>query len=150
MGSKSHCSLVAYINIWKELLPICLRDKEKSCFFFSKLSNFYFDLRPPGTTPGQDGGAKTRPQGQLECANPRGSPGGGWSGLELTDTLDGGLTDPEDAKMQVRISSLWWMTLLIIRHTLNTSNLIEECFLDLRNIFSNQKNIRKFFSIYLV
>ena len=34
---------------------------------FSKLSNFYFDLRPPW----QDKGAKTRPQGQLECADPR-------------------------------------------------------------------------------
>ena len=54
---------------------------------FSKLSNFFFDLRPPGgQTPGQDKGAKTRPQGQLECANPRGLPGG-WSGLELTDAL---------------------------------------------------------------
>ena len=29
------------------------------------------------TPPGQDRGAKTRPQGQLECANPRGSPEGG-------------------------------------------------------------------------
>ena len=38
---------------------------------FSKLSNFYFDLRPPGQTPGQDRGAETRPQGQLDCANPR-------------------------------------------------------------------------------
>ena len=37
----------------------------------------YFDLR-------QNRGAKTRPLGQLKCANPRGSPGG-WSGLELTD-----------------------------------------------------------------
>ena len=46
-------------------------------FFFSKLSNFYFDLRPPaGKTPGQDRRAKTRPQGKLECANPLGSPGG--------------------------------------------------------------------------
>ena len=26
--------------------------------------------------PGQDRGAKTRPQGQLECANPRGRSGG--------------------------------------------------------------------------
>ena len=43
------------------------RDKAKITLF-SKLSNFYFDLRPPG----QDRGAKTRPQGQLECANPRG------------------------------------------------------------------------------
>ena len=76
MGPKSHCSLLAYINIGKELLlPICLRDKAKIALF-SKLSNFYFDLRPPGQTPGQDRGAKTRPQGQLECANPRGSPGG--------------------------------------------------------------------------
>ena len=41
----------------------------------------YFDLRPPGQTPGQtpeqNRGAKTRPLGQLKCANPRGSPGGG-------------------------------------------------------------------------
>ena len=58
----------------------------KNRAFFSKLSNFYFDLRPPGQTPGQDRGAKTRPLGQLECANPGGRPGG-WSGLELTDTL---------------------------------------------------------------
>ena len=41
------------------------------------LSNFCFDLRPPaGKTPGQDRGAKTQPQGELECANPRASPGG--------------------------------------------------------------------------
>ena len=69
----------AAIHLFKRLA------KQKSRFFFSKLSNFYFDLRPPGKTSGQDGGAKTRPQGQLECANPRRSPGG-WSGLELTDT----------------------------------------------------------------
>ena len=52
---------------------------------FSKLSKFFFKT-PRGQTPGQDKGAKTRPQGQLECANPRGSPGG-CSGLELTDAL---------------------------------------------------------------
>ena len=40
---------------------------------------------PPGRAPGKTG-AKTRPQGQLECANPRGR-SGRWSGLELTDTL---------------------------------------------------------------
>ena len=33
-----------------------------------------------------------------------------------------------------------------ICHTVNASKLIEKCFLDLRNIFLNQKNIRKFFS----
>ena len=39
--------------------------------------------------PRQDRGAKTRPQGQLKCANPRSSQGGGggWSDLELTDTF---------------------------------------------------------------
>ena len=59
----------------------------KIALLFSKLSKFFFDLRPPGgQTSGQDIGAKTRPQGQLECANPRGSPGG-WSGFELTDAL---------------------------------------------------------------
>ena len=47
--------------------------QSKNRAFFSKLSNFYSDLR----TPGQDREAKTRPQGQLECANPRGSPGDG-------------------------------------------------------------------------
>ena len=89
MEPKSHWSLLAYINISKELLSISLRDKSKIALF-SKLSNFYFDLRPPpgagpmGRPPGKSRGAKTR----LECANPRGSPGGGgWSGLELTDTL---------------------------------------------------------------
>ena len=44
---------------------------------FSKLSNFYFDLRPLGQAPGQNRGAKTLPQGQLDCANPRASPKGG-------------------------------------------------------------------------
>ena len=47
----------------------------KNCTF-SKLLNFYFDLRPPGQTRGQDRQAKTRLQGQLECANPRRSQGG--------------------------------------------------------------------------
>ena len=60
-----------------------LSDKTKITLF-SKLSHFYFDLRPPG----QDRGAKTRPQGQLECANPRGvARGDGHADLELTDTL---------------------------------------------------------------
>ena len=59
---------------------------------FSKLSNFYFDLRPPplGQTPGQERGAKTQPQGQLECCKSLGVVGGwggGWSGFELTDPL---------------------------------------------------------------
>ena len=55
--------------------------------FFSQLSNVHFDLRPnPRANLSEDRGAKTRIQGQLECANLWGSPGG-WSGLELTDTL---------------------------------------------------------------
>ena len=53
-----------------------LKRQSKNRTFFSKLSNFYFDLRPPGQTPGQDRGAKTLPQEQLECANPRRLPGG--------------------------------------------------------------------------
>ena len=47
--------------------------QSKNCVFFSKLSNFHFDSRPPG----QNRGAKTRPQGKLECANPGGRPGDG-------------------------------------------------------------------------
>ena len=65
------------------LLTSSIYKHEKSCHsvvketkqksrFFSKLSNFYFDLRPPG----QDRGAKTRPLGQQKGANPWGSPGG--------------------------------------------------------------------------
>ena len=47
---------------------------------FLKLSNFYFDLRPPtGQIPGQDKGAKTRPQGQLECCESPGVFRGGGS-----------------------------------------------------------------------
>ena len=45
---------------------------------FPKLSNFsliFIELCPPGADTVQDKGAKTRPQGQLECANPRGRPG---------------------------------------------------------------------------
>ena len=48
---------------------------------FSKFSNFYFDLRPPG----QDRGAKTRPEATKMCETPGVARGGG-SGLELTDT----------------------------------------------------------------
>ena len=53
--------------------------QSKSRAIFSKLSNFSFDLRPPqGQTPGQDRGAKTRPQGQLECCRiAKGRLGGG-------------------------------------------------------------------------
>ena len=40
--------------------------------FFRNYRTFSLILDPPG----QDKGVKTRPQGQLECANPRGSPGG--------------------------------------------------------------------------
>ena len=58
---------------------------------FLKLSNFYFDLRPPpGADPGQDRGAKTRPPWAtrlLQIARGRPVRGGGWSGLELTDAL---------------------------------------------------------------
>ena len=85
MGTKSRCSLLAYINIWKELLLSCLRDKVK-IVPFKKLLNFYFDLRPPSKTPGQTReareareGVKTQPLGQLERANAW--PGVAWGGM---------------------------------------------------------------------
>ena len=56
----------------------------KNRAFFKIIELLLWQL--PERTPGQERGAKTRPLGQLECANPRGSPGG-WSCLELTDTL---------------------------------------------------------------
>ena len=43
---------------------------------FSKLSNFYFDLRPPGADPRARQRSENPTQGQLECANPRGRQGG--------------------------------------------------------------------------
>ena len=36
--------------------------------------------------------------------------------------------------------------IFVFKYTASASKLIEKCFLDLRNIFSNQENIRKFFS----
>ena len=39
-----------------------------------------------------------------------------------------------------------WHVSLPEYNNANASKLIEKCFLDLRNIFSNQENIRKFFS----
>ena len=69
--------------------------ESKNHALFSKLSNFYVDLRPLGQTPGQIPGAN--PQARQRSENPTPgatrmceSPGvtqGGWSGLELTDTL---------------------------------------------------------------
>ena len=88
MGPESHCSLLANTNIGKELLPICLRDKAK-IVLFSKLSNFYFDLRPP-PPPWEDPRARQKSE-NLTPGAPRTyeSPWvpGGWSGFELTDTL---------------------------------------------------------------
>ena len=51
--------------------------QSENCAFFQNYRTFTLIQDPPGQTPGQDRGAKTRPQGQLECANPRGSPRGG-------------------------------------------------------------------------
>ena len=58
-------------------------------------------------------------------------------------------------KLEYEIKTIVTMKSLTAAHSLSTANaskLIEKCFLDLRNIFSNQENIRKFFSkkkIYL-
>ena len=70
--------------------------QSKNCAFFSKLSNFYFDLRPPGK-PRDRSRARQRsenptPGATRMCKSPGvagggGGGGGGWSGLELTDTL---------------------------------------------------------------
>ena len=68
----------------KKLLLICSSNNAK-IVLFSKLSNFYFDLRLPHSRPtGKTGKRKPNPRGSLECANSLGSPGGGrWSGLEF-------------------------------------------------------------------
>ena len=58
---------------------------------FSKFSNFYFDLRPPGANPQTDPRAGQRSENPIPgatrmCKSP-GVAREGWSGLELTDTL---------------------------------------------------------------
>ena len=75
----------------KRAATICLRDKATIALFFSTLSNFYFDLRPPRQTHGTDPRARQRsenptPGATRMCKSP-GVARGGWSGLELADTL---------------------------------------------------------------
>ena len=43
---------------------------------FSKLSNIYFDSRPPGADPKARQRSENPTPGELECGNPRGLPGG--------------------------------------------------------------------------
>ena len=43
---------------------------------FSKLSNIYFDLRPPRADPQARQRSENPTPRELECGNPRGSPGG--------------------------------------------------------------------------
>ena len=62
------------------------RQSKNRAFFQNYRTFTLIKAPPPGQTPGQDRGAKTRPKGQVECANPQRSHGGEWSGLELTDT----------------------------------------------------------------
>ena len=60
---------------------LCKRQSENRPFI-SKLSNFYFDFRPPGKTEER----KPDPRGNQNVRIPGGRPEG-WSGSELTDTL---------------------------------------------------------------
>ena len=56
-----------------------LKRQSKNHSFLQNYRTFTLILdsrQTPRQTPGQDRGAKTRPLGQLECANHRGSPGG--------------------------------------------------------------------------
>ena len=53
------------------------QSKNRAFFKIIELFFLFNPPPPPGRNPEQDGGAKTRPQGQLECANP---PGGGGDG----------------------------------------------------------------------
>ena len=101
MGPELHCALLAYINILNKLLLIFFRDKAKIALF-SKLSNFYFHLRPLGQTPGQDRGAKTRPQGATKmCESPGVAQRGGWLGLELTYALYLQTIRPAEKKLEI-------------------------------------------------
>ena len=55
--------------------------------FFSKLSNFYFDLRPPEADPRTRQSSENPTPGATRMCESSGVARGGWSGLELTDTL---------------------------------------------------------------
>ena len=61
------------------------RQSKNRAFF----SNFYFDLRPPGQTPGQiQRSGNPTPGAARMCKSPAvAGGGGGWSGLKLTHTL---------------------------------------------------------------
>ena len=55
--------------------------------FVSKLSNFYFDLRPPGADPRARQRSENPTPGATRMCESPGVARGGWSGLELADTL---------------------------------------------------------------
>ena len=67
-------------SIYKNMKrAICLRDKAKVALFF-KIIELLLLFKTPRADPRERQRSETRPQGQLECANPRGSPWGGGDG----------------------------------------------------------------------
>ena len=85
-----HCFCRNWYETAQELLlfklpPVSLKQIEKLLHFSFRIIENFSNSKP--RTPGWESWAKIRPPPQQwERANPRGSPEGGWSGLELTDT----------------------------------------------------------------
>ena len=64
-------------KIYRDLSTLDLfKRQSKNRAFFKIIELLLWFKTPPRTDPGKGRGAKTRPQEQLECANPPGSPGG--------------------------------------------------------------------------
>ena len=82
MGPKSHCSLLAYINIWKELLSICLREKEKIVLFFKIIELLLWFKTPWGRPPGKTEERKPNPRATRMCESPGIAPGDGQAGID--------------------------------------------------------------------
>ena len=86
--------------------------QSKNRVFFFKLSNFYFDLRPPSPPPPHgDPRARQRsenwtPGATRMCESPEVARGG-WSGLELTDTLVKSLITSYSLQIYINFSWLY-------------------------------------------
>ena len=62
METTSHCSSSIYKHMKRAATQLFKR-QSKNCAFFSKLLNFYFDLRPQGKPPGKTEERKPDPLG---------------------------------------------------------------------------------------
>ena len=90
------------------------RQSENRAFF--KIIELYFDLRPPGQTRARQRSENPTPRASRMCESPGVARGGGWSGLELTDTLGQLITTKLNAPE-------WGLGIFLISNILNKMQL---------------------------